>query len=125
MGKDKILIVGGVVAMLFLAISLGKAPNNEINTIDKSSNNSSVSKSEGGSVTQNLNINSEIPKEKEKVNINTATLYELDDKLTSVGPKKAQLIIDNRPYKSIYELKEKGILGIRAFNSNKELVRCD
>ena len=45
----------------------------------------------------------------EKVNINSAGLGELD-RLPGIGPKKAQAIIDGRPYKTVDDLlKVKGI----------------
>ena len=39
----------------------------------------------------------------EKININTATLEQLD-MLTGIGPTYAQRIVDNRPFSSIDDL---------------------
>ena len=38
-----------------------------------------------------------------KININRASFEELQ-KIIHIGPKRAQKIIDNRPFKDIYEL---------------------
>jgi competence ComEA-like helix-hairpin-helix protein len=37
------------------------------------------------------------------INLNTATLEEIQT-LKRIGEKRAQLIIDNRPYKDVYEV---------------------
>lgn len=56
--------------------------------------------------TNTININTDT---KEKVNINTADKNELIS-IRGIGEKKANLIIQNRPYKSIWDLtKVKGI----------------
>lgn len=51
-----------------------------------------------------ININ-----QKEKININTATEEELMS-LDGIGKVKANIIIENRPYQSIHDLK--GVKGI-------------
>jgi len=56
--------------------------------------------------TQNVNVMSST---KEKVNLNTASLEGLKS-LPSIGDKLAQKIINNRPYTTVYDLKNiKGI----------------
>lgn len=59
---------------------------------------------EGKNVNTNTNVNNLIIGEKEhKININTADKAELMS-LEGIGDKKADLIIKNRPYNSIYDL---------------------
>ena len=57
--------------------------------------------------------------ESQKVNINTATLDELKS-LQGIGDKKAQDIIDNRPYESIYDTLKVSGIGKITINNNKE-----
>ncbi|HOU76211.1 MAG TPA: helix-hairpin-helix domain-containing protein [Candidatus Dojkabacteria bacterium] len=56
------------------------------------------------------------------VNINTASLSELDS-LPSIGPVTAQAIIDGRPYKKIEELLEITGIGESTFDKIKEKIR--
>jgi competence protein ComEA len=51
-------------------------------------------------ISQNVNINTT---ENKKINLNTSTKAELMS-INSIGDKKADLIIKNRPYKSIWDL---------------------
>lgn len=70
---------------------------------------------------QNVYINKD--KEKVKVNINTATLEELEA-LPIIGNKKAIDIINNRPYKNIYDIvKIKGI-GKESIPKIEKLITC-
>jgi comEA protein len=55
------------------------------------------------------------------ININTASLSDLDT-LPGVGESTAQLIIDNRPYSSIEDLKNVRGIGDSKFNSIAELI---
>lgn len=55
------------------------------------------------------------------VNINTATLNQLDG-LWGVGEVRAKAIIDNRPYSSVEELLSKGVLPTNVFERIKEEV---
>ncbi len=57
-----------------------------------------------------------------KVNINSATSSELDT-LPGVGPVTAQKIIDNRPYKTLEELKEKKAVNKTTFEKIKDKVK--
>ena len=45
-----------------------------------------------------------------KIDLNKATLEELQ-KIIHIGPKRAQMIIDMRPFKDLYELSNVGGLG--------------
>lgn len=56
-----------------------------------------------------------------KININTATLSELDT-LYGIGPKTAQKIIDNRPYSSIEELVTKKAVWQSTFDKIKDKI---
>lgn len=60
-----------------------------------------------------------------KVNINTATLEELD-KLTGIGPATAQKIIDyrtqNGPFKTVEDLKNVAGIGDAKFENIKEEI---
>jgi competence protein ComEA len=56
-----------------------------------------------------------------KVNINSATADELD-KLPGVGEVTAGKIISGRPYSNIEDLKNKKIIGSKAFEKLKELI---
>jgi len=57
----------------------------------------------------------------EKININTSTEDELMS-LSGIKEVKARSIIENRPYKSIYELPKKTKVGDKVFyNIKKEL----
>lgn len=55
------------------------------------------------------------------INVNTASLSELD-KLPGVGPVTAQKIIDNRPYNDVNELLSKKIVGSKVFGEIKEKI---
>ncbi len=57
----------------------------------------------------------------EKVNINTASKSELET-LPGVGPSTAQKIIDNRPYKSIEDIKNVSGIGDATFDKLKDLI---
>jgi len=65
--------------------------------------------------TSNISIN------EDKININTASLGELDT-LWGIGEKRASSIIDNRPYQSIKELVEKKIVSQNVFEKIKEEI---
>ncbi len=56
-----------------------------------------------------------------KVDVNTAGQEELET-LTGIGPVTAKKIIDNRPYSSIDELLDKGVLGEATFLKVKDNV---
>ena len=57
----------------------------------------------------------------ELVNINTASLNELDD-LPGIGPVYGQSIIDHRPYSNMEELVSKGALKESVYEKVKDLV---
>lgn len=56
-----------------------------------------------------------------KVNINSASSSELDT-LPRVGPVTAQKIIDSRPYTTVDDLLNKGVLGPKTFEGLKDFV---
>ncbi|MCR4263106.1 MAG: ComEA family DNA-binding protein [Candidatus Roizmanbacteria bacterium] len=55
------------------------------------------------------------------ININTATITDLES-LNGIGEKRAQQIIDGRPYSSVEELLEKGIVGEKTFEAIKDQI---
>lgn len=55
------------------------------------------------------------------VNVNTATVSELDT-LWGVGPARAETIVKNRPYGSLDELVSKGGMTKQIFEKNKEMI---
>lgn len=73
-------------------------------------------------LTQDQNIsNSYSDATEEKVNINTATLEQLDA-LWGIGQITGQNIIEHRPYSTIDELLEKKIIKSNVFEKNKEIL---
>ena len=58
---------------------------------------------------------------KEKVNINTATLEELDT-LPGIGPSYAKKIIEGRPYSTIEEIKNIKGIGTSTYEKLKDLI---
>lgn len=75
--------------------------------------------------TQNVTIQNPISSlDSKKININSTSISELES-LPGIGESKARDIINNAPYKSIYDLKEKCILGEKLFNSLEGMITCD
>lgn len=68
-------------------------------------------------VTQNVNIDTR--PHIDKININNCS-FEALDTLRGIGEKKANLIISNRPYKDIYELRK--VIGDTTFNNIKDFI---
>jgi competence protein ComEA len=56
-----------------------------------------------------------------QVNINTATLAELDT-LWGVGPARAETIVKNRPYGTLDDLVKKGSISKQILEKNKDLL---
>ncbi|MBX4205838.1 ComEA family DNA-binding protein [Candidatus Microgenomates bacterium] len=55
------------------------------------------------------------------ININTATLSQLDT-LSQIGPVSAQKIIDNRPYSTIEDLVNKKVISQKTLDANKDKI---
>lgn len=68
----------------------------------------------------NQNI-TELPKASGKVNINTASLTELDN-LEGIGEVRARLIMDNRPYGKIEELMSKAKIAETVYEKIKDKI---
>jgi competence protein ComEA len=79
-----ILFIFLLIVTFLLGFTFGKGSSKDVNQ----------------NVSQSVNINTT---ENKKINLNTATKAELMS-LNGVGDKKADLIINNRPYKSIWDL---------------------
>jgi competence protein ComEA len=58
----------------------------------------------------------------QKININTATLEELDAALPGIGPAKAQAIIETRPFQTIEDLRKVKGIGPATYDKLKDLV---
>lgn len=58
------------------------------------------------------------------VNINTATLQELET-LPNIGPARAKLIVEHRPYKSVEDLEQLNGIGPGALEELRPLARTD
>lgn len=55
-----------------------------------------------------------------KININTASKYDLME-LSGIGTKKAENIIKGRPYEHKLQLLERNILGYYSYKKNKDI----
>ena len=70
---------------------------------------------------QNVNVMSNT---KEKVNLNTASLEELKS-LPNIGDKLGQRIINNRPYKSVFDLNNIDGIGDTIIKNIEGDVSCE
>lgn len=71
---------------------------------------------------QNIYINQKI-EGRSRVNINSASLEELKT-LPGINDKKALLIIQNRPYSSIYDLRKINGIGDDAVRKMENIAVC-
>jgi DNA uptake protein ComE-like DNA-binding protein len=114
---NKKTYVGVIIAMLIICIAsffLGMVTQNIVYT-----------KEQNITQTQNVIVQSPVSSlDNKKININKATLSELEN-LPGVGEVKARRIIDGRPYNDIYQLKDDNILGDKIFNSIEGMIYCD
>lgn len=79
------------------------------------------SKTSSFGVTTASGIQSSTANNSSLININTASLSELDT-LEGIGTERGQKIIDNRPYGSIDELLSKKVVGQKVFEGIKEKI---
>lgn len=71
-----------------------------------------------------LSLSSETNKLGPVLNINTATISDLES-LPGIGPVSAQKIIDGRPYQEIGELLDRKIIGASTFEKIKDKISAD
>lgn len=71
--------------------------------------------------TQNVNINTDMEKDEGKINLNSCSLEELKS-LRGVSDKKALLIINNRPYVSVWDLSKIDGIGETLIRNIKDEV---
>jgi len=93
-------------------------------SIEELKNNQSINQSAKSSMGVSggtLGTNTAVSGQSDLVNINSATLTELD-KLPGIGPVYGQKIIEYRPYSSIEELVSKGALKQNVFEKIKDLL---
>jgi len=75
-------------------------------------------------ITQSQNVYINKFPEKQKVNINTATIEELKT-LPSVDFKKANIIVNNRPYKNIHDITKLRGIGDESMSRLETLISCE
>ena len=81
-----------------------------------------LNKTNGNEINQTQNVSiSTVDDTKDKIDLNKATFEELKS-LPYIGDKLATEIIDNRPYRSIYDLKKIKGIGDTVINNLKEKV---
>ncbi len=71
--------------------------------------------------TQNSSFRQAQDKIQNLININTASIQELDS-LQGVGPVTAQKIIDNRPYANLNDLLDKKVVSAKVFEQIKDKI---
>ena len=93
--------------------------------IDENSNGEKSENSEE-TINSNSKANSSSSSASSKVNINTATAEELDEKLTGIGPAIAKRIIEYRnsigKFSSIEEIKNVSGIGDKTFEKFKDTI---
>lgn len=70
----------------------------------------------------NQNTNTALGEQSGKVNINTASMFELE-KLNGIGEARAKAIIDNRPYSNSEELMTKAKIPKSVYETIKDSIR--
>ena len=92
-------------------------------------NNDESTIEESGNISQTVNVEIPISQPtqtpiKEKININTCSQSALES-LPNIGEVLAKRIIENRPYKDIYELDNVKGVGEKTIEIIKEMVVCE
>jgi competence protein ComEA len=89
-----------------------------LNSTESQQSNSPSAKSSGGDQSTSSNFSTD---SKEKININTASLGELDS-LPGIGQVYGQNIIEHRPYSNTQELVSKGAIKQNLYEKIKDMV---
>lgn len=120
-------LLGWVIGAFLLGGILSKSI--PITNTNSNGNNISISQEIPGNIekisknSENIEKNSinfkKVEKISKKININKATLQEFKEAKVSVGDSKYKKIVKLRPFKSVDELKTKGVLGHYAYNKHK------
>ena len=132
---EKILIIVGLIfcagILFYNAFFIPEISIPSVIYVDSAASNATEGLADDGSASSNTsgsesNPNSYSSNDNEKVNINSATAEELDEKLTGIGPAIAKRIIEYRnsigKFSSIEEIKNVSGIGEKTFEKFKDMI---